>query len=372
MQAALRSAIQSSKHYSAVFARARASRSRVTSAYDISSTCNLFCEGCLFFDRDGGHAGAAERADIAHFEDLFAAEKARGVTYPLMAGAEPALRQDVLRVAARHFRGGMVHSNGTVRLDPALPFRIFISVWGGPALTKQWRGADCYEKSLRTAAADPRAIVNYTVNAKNIDDIYRVSEDCDRLGVQITFQAYSPTADYQDYLSDADGASHTYIQSGSAEDNLVLSADDDARAADAICTAVDAFPETVAFTKPLARYAFGRPGPFYDAEFVGAAPKHCLPARHPQHRHFQLGGIEETEKTCGHGNTECRTCRTYTTIYPGFFREMLNKPMTKDEAIDFLDAHEVFDVLYMGGRYSGGRLRTSLAPSSIEQLSAAE
>jgi hypothetical protein len=265
-----------------------------------------------------------------------------------MAGAEPALEQDVLRLAAKFWSSGMVHTNGTRAIDPDLPFRLFISVWGTSALTKLWRGADTYAKSLRIAAADPRAIINYTVNAQNIDDILPVVHDCAALGQTITFQVYSPTEDYTSYLSEGDAGKHKFIQSDSTDNNLVMDRQSDARAEQAICEAIDLYPEVVVFTKALARWVFKRPGIFFDDVTTDLPPKNCLAGTDPDHKHILLGGTEEVLKSCGHGATNCKTCRTYTAIYSGYFGDALSRQMTAGDAVDFLEAHEVFDYLYNG------------------------
>ncbi len=348
MQAALRNLVKRDRRSRDMFDRARASRHRQTTVYDVASTCNLFCEGCLFFNRDGDHPGTPSHFTLDRQMRLFRAEVARGVTYPVFGGAEPALNQDALRLAAEVWGTGMVHTNGTIRIDPDLPFRLFISLWGGRDLTRKWRGADCYHKALRTAAGDPRVIMNYTVNRQNIDDIPGIVADCADLGLPITFQGFSPTVDYSDYIAQGAAGDHTYIQGNTPEDNLVLSAADRHRAAAVISDCIDRFPETVVFTKALAAWVFTNPGLFPDATENGHAPAGCIAAQDPGHRHHLFGGGEETRKGCGHGDIDCRTCKTYTTIYPSYFRQMLSQPMTDGMARDFLAAHAVFDFLYHG------------------------
>jgi len=337
-----------SKRYHTIFQNARASRARITSVYDISSTCNLFCEGCLFFNRDGGFEGNISNADSKHYHQLFATEKQRGVNYPLLAGAEPSLKPEVLKIAAGYWSNGMVHTNGIKPIDPSLPFRLYVSVWGGRELTQKWRGADCYEKTLRSAAADSRAIMNYTVNSKNIDDISTVVEDCAKLNLTITFQVYSPTADYTEYLGNERDTNHRYIQGEDSSDNLVLSEQDEVRAEAAICSVIDSYPKVVVFTKPLAKWLFARPGVFPDAPLDGNPPKNCLAANDLNHRHTLIGGELESKKTCGHASISCRTCRLYTSIFTEYLREKLNTQMTEQDAMDFLEVHEVFDTIYNG------------------------
>lgn len=69
--------------------RARVGR-LVPSNYDISDTCNLRCEGCLFFD-GADRLGHDDAADDAAWDAFFAAEGARGVNFAYLAGAEPTL-----------------------------------------------------------------------------------------------------------------------------------------------------------------------------------------------------------------------------------------------------------------------------------------
>lgn len=345
---ALKAVIANAPEYRAIYRRARQSRHRVTSVYDISSRCNLYCEGCLFFNRDGNFQGSKEPSNLGYYRLLFATEKHRGVTYPLLAGAEPSLEPEILKVAAQYFSNGMVHTNGTRRIDPDLPFRLYVSIWGDRTLTEKWRGADCYRKTLRNAAADPRAVINYTINAQNIHSILPLVAECADLGLQVTFQVYSPTADYTDYMANGSSGAHRYIRGDASDDTLALGPEDDRRAEAAVCEAIERYPQAVLFTQALARWVFARPAMFPDAPRDGSAPPDCFAANDPRHQHTLLGGGKETTKSCGHAAINCRTCRLYTTIYPRFFQAKLSQSMTTQDAIDFLDAHEVFHRLYEG------------------------
>lgn len=129
--------VKSSDRYAAIYQRARASRNRVTTGYDASSICNLFCEGCLFFNRDGGYSGETAGISDVQYGALFKAEAARGVNYPVIGGAEPSLSQPILRQAAKIFSNGMIHTNGIKSIDPSLPFRLYVSCWGNRISTKK-------------------------------------------------------------------------------------------------------------------------------------------------------------------------------------------------------------------------------------------
>ncbi|MGB5340123.1 MAG: radical SAM protein, partial [Gammaproteobacteria bacterium] len=127
----------------------------ITSNYDITSRCNLRCEGCLFFagtDYQGHH----DDRSLDDYDAFFAREAARGVNYPYFAGGEPALEQDRLRIAARHFNRGMIFTNGTLRIDPELEFTIHVSLWGDAAATRKLRGGSVFRKSLANFTGDKR------------------------------------------------------------------------------------------------------------------------------------------------------------------------------------------------------------------------
>jgi hypothetical protein len=147
------------------------------SNYDVSRTCNLKCEGCLFFEGDDylAHGDDGSEAD---WDAMFAAEAARGINFVYLAGGEPALQPRRLALAARHIPRGVVFTNGTVSLDPDLPFAIHVSLWGGVDDTTWLRGGNSYEKAFRNYARDPRARFIYTVNALNIAGVREAAERC--------------------------------------------------------------------------------------------------------------------------------------------------------------------------------------------------
>ena len=59
------------------------------STYDMTKRCNIHCDGCYYFE--GEKHLAAENRDPAAWRELMAAEKARGITFAVLAGAEPSL-----------------------------------------------------------------------------------------------------------------------------------------------------------------------------------------------------------------------------------------------------------------------------------------
>src|SRR4030042_5078993 len=56
------------------------------STYDMTNRCNIRCEGCYYYE--GDKQFAAESKDPNLWRKLMQAEKARGITYVVLAGAE--------------------------------------------------------------------------------------------------------------------------------------------------------------------------------------------------------------------------------------------------------------------------------------------
>ena len=111
------------------------------SQYDLTSRCNLTCEGCLFFS-GSEYLTHKDENEPKILDGFFAAEAARGTRYGYFGGAEPSLTEFKLQIAARHIRYGTVFTNGTRRLSAEIPYRVHISVWGRPERGRSLRGWD--------------------------------------------------------------------------------------------------------------------------------------------------------------------------------------------------------------------------------------
>ena len=59
------------------------------STYDMSNRCNLRCDGCYYFE--GEKQFAVENPRVEAWRELMQSEKKWGITYVVLAGAEPSL-----------------------------------------------------------------------------------------------------------------------------------------------------------------------------------------------------------------------------------------------------------------------------------------
>lgn len=278
------------------------------SNYDVSRTCNLKCEGCLFFEGSDYLAHGDDR-DEAAWEAMFAAEAARGINFAYLAGGEPALQPRRLELAARHIGRGVIFTNGTVRIDPALPFAIHVSLWGGVEDTERLRGGSSYDKAFRNFAHDPRARFIYTVNALNLGSVRGAVERCVQSGARISFSLFSPTEDYRRKLSEGSAPSGDYFRISNSASNLML--DEAALAAtrrelDAVR---EAFPETVIYSRAYNHWVTD-PAGLYDIDPATGWARDCETRRAGHHRHVRTDLTTADSKCCS-PNIDCRDCRAY-------------------------------------------------------------
>ena len=109
------------------------------STYDMCNRCNLSCEGCYYYE--GAKQFAGENGDPEAWRELMRKEKARGITYVVLAGAEPSLVPELLQVCFAEMPLGCIATNGVRRIDPAVGYKIHISVWGNDETSARVRKA---------------------------------------------------------------------------------------------------------------------------------------------------------------------------------------------------------------------------------------
>ena len=170
------------------------------STYDMTSRCNVRCDGCYYYEGDKQHA--QDNVDVAAWRDLFRAEKARGITFVVLAGAEPALVPELLEACYGEISLGAIASNGLVRIPASVGYRIHISVWGNDATSERVRKAKrMLERQIEIYAGDPRAVFVYTFTRENIAEAQAAVETLAKNGCKVTFNMFSATVGYQGSLT---------------------------------------------------------------------------------------------------------------------------------------------------------------------------
>ena len=166
------------------------------STYDMSNRCNIRCEGCYYFA--GEKQFAEENRDPAAWRQLLEAEKARGITFVVLAGAEPSLVPELCEVCYGVIPLGAIASNGLHSLPQGIDYRIHISVWGNDRTSLAIRKApDMLVRQMANYNNDPRAVWVYTFTPVNIDEAREVTQLLAKGGLKITFNMFSAPVGYK-------------------------------------------------------------------------------------------------------------------------------------------------------------------------------
>jgi len=308
------------------------------SGYDITNECNLRCEGCFFFEGElSSHYNAAKTLD--EYRIFFAIEKKRGITYPHFAGAEPALVQDRLRVAAEHWQHGLIYSNGTVKLGDELPFKIHISVWGGEEVDKRLRGGKVLDRAVRNYRGDKRAVFIYTVNPHNICDIPVVVQKMADNGLSISFNHYSASRQYKNKIragAATDGVKSTFRLSDH-HFNLLFTPDTLAAAQDTITHVREDYPNTVIFSEAYNRFVH-RPGSLFELDPQTGRATNCAILSLPYHRQYHTD-FSHSDDECCIANVDCSQCRHYVSIYTLLMSKVKNSTQDLTSFQEWLDVY---------------------------------
>ncbi len=283
------------------------------SGYDITNSCNLRCEGCFFFEGELSSHYDSNRT-LEDYGIFFAAEKQRGITFPHFAGAEPALVQDRLKIAAKFWQNGLIYSNGTIQLDASLPFMIHISVWGGEETDKRLRGGKVLERAIRNYRGDRRAVFLYTINPQNIADIEGVVRKMADNGLRISFNHFSASRQYKEKIgrgeqTDPKGT----FRLSNRESNLVFSGNDLLKSQDLLARLIDDFPDTVIFSPHYNRFVHQLEPVFHIDPQTGMATN-CAILAMPYHRQHHTD-FSYSDSECCIANVDCSECRHYVSIY---------------------------------------------------------
>ncbi len=116
----------------------------------ITKNCNLFCKGCYSRALHGCHTDS--EISCERWDEIFSEAKDLGISFILLAGGEPLMRGDVIKVAAKHKSIAFpIFTNGTMIDEQYI--KLFnqnrnlipiFSIEGEGSQTDQRRGADIF------------------------------------------------------------------------------------------------------------------------------------------------------------------------------------------------------------------------------------
>jgi MoaA/NifB/PqqE/SkfB family radical SAM enzyme len=290
------------------YARAKEFRRilRQVSNFDLTSRCNLRCEGCFYFEGDD-YKQATEQEDLARWQAFFEDQARRGVTFASIAGAEPALEQDRLQIANRCIPRGVIFTNGTIKIRPSINYSIVISIWGDAGTTEAFRGGGVFWKALKTHKGDRRARALFMVHAKNIGQISEVTRIVSDHGIRLSFNYFSPTNSYLEKLAAESKNDDEFFRISSKEDNFLLTPDALERARDAIDDMIDLYPETVFHTHAFNRVCTNPTG-LYDVDPDTGIATNCGGRNFQWHQSYRVD-LKPSNAKCCTPNVNCKDCR---------------------------------------------------------------
>ena len=166
------------------------------STYDMSNRCNIRCDGCYYYE--GDKQFAAENLNVEDWRRLMRAEKARGITYVVLAGAEPSLVPELLEACYAEMPLGSIATNGFKKIPESVGYKIHISVWGNDETSLRVRRAkNLLKRQIENYANDQRAVFVYTFTRDNIDEVHDVAALLADAGCRMTFNVFSSPVGYQ-------------------------------------------------------------------------------------------------------------------------------------------------------------------------------
>jgi MoaA/NifB/PqqE/SkfB family radical SAM enzyme len=165
------------------------------STYDMTNRCNIRCDGCYYYE--GEKQFAREIRDADAWRHLMRAEKARGITYVVLAGAEPSLVPELLEVCHQEMPLGSIATNGFAKIPESVGYKLHISVWGNDETSLKIRKAkNLLKKQIGNYENDPRAVFVYTFTRNNIDEVWEVAEALVAHDCKMTFNVFSSPVGY--------------------------------------------------------------------------------------------------------------------------------------------------------------------------------
>ncbi|MFZ7125808.1 MAG: radical SAM protein [Desulfobacterales bacterium] len=169
------------------------------STYDMTHRCNVRCEGCYFYQ--GEKQFARENRDPDSWRPFMQAERERGITFAVLAGAEPSLVPDLCQACFGEIPLGAVATNGLIPIPPSVGYKIHISVWGNDATSFKSRNAkNMLARQIENYRGDPRAVFVYTFTRENIAEAREVSDHLAANDCLVTFNMFSAPVGYDGRL----------------------------------------------------------------------------------------------------------------------------------------------------------------------------
>ncbi len=312
------------------------------STYDMTHRCNIRCEGCYYYE--GEKQFVPENREPEAWRRLMAAEKERGITFVVLAGAEPALVPELCEVCYQEMPLGTIATNGLKRIPDAVGYRIHISVWGDDGTSRRTRGAgNMLVRQMENYAGDPRAVFVYTFTPQNIDQAQGVVETLAGNGCRVTFNMFSAPVGY------AGGLRHT-------DRSLV-------RTRNTMLSLLDAYPDTVLFSPYSAVAHTHRHGlhRLYGCSYPRMNPSTDVGLGR-SFRQYRTDLTWDRGASCCVPDTDCEDCRHYAAGSAVVTARLFRHAVDPDTFRGWLDYVDTYLAVWVTGYGKGENLSRRPVP----------
>jgi len=158
--------------------------------------CNIRCDGCYYYE--GEKQFAKENGDPEKWRQLMQAEKERGITYVVLAGAEPSLVPELCKVCHEEIPLGAIATNGLNKIPESVRYKIHISVWGNDETSARIRHRQgMLRQQVENYKGDERAVFVFTFTRDNIGDAEGVVKRLGEANCKLTFNMFSAPVGYK-------------------------------------------------------------------------------------------------------------------------------------------------------------------------------
>lgn len=308
------------------------------STYDMTNRCNLRCDGCYFYEGDKQHS--VDESDPAKWTALLQAEKERGITFVVLAGAEPSLVPELCKACYDVIPLGCIASNGMRPFPKDIGYKIHVSVWGNDAESKQFRGRACLDRQLESFRDDPRAVFVYTFTSRNIDQIDTEAKRIADVGSKLTFNMFSPPVGYKGELTM--GPEHFH------------------RTRDKMMEMIDLYPESVLYSRYSAE-VHTDPERSLHTRFNCPYPR-CNPDTRlglgRSFRQYRSDLSWDRNVACCVPDTDCKSCRHYAAGSAIVTARMARHVDSEENFRKWLDYVDVYLSTWVAGYEKGHNLYT--------------
>ncbi len=312
------------------------------STYDMTNRCNIRCNGCYYFE--GEKQFAKENIDVQAWRQHMEKEKERGITYVVLAGAEPSLVPELCQACYDVLPLGCIATNGFKKIPESVGYKLHISVWGNDETSRRVRKAkDLLLKQIENYKSDPRAVFVYTFTKFNIDEADSVIQVLEENGCKATFNMFSEPVGYTGDLKH-DAASL-------------------ARTREKMLSLIEKYPETVLFS------------PYNAVTHTHTKGLHDLfecpyPRRNPSgdlglgrtFRQYRTDLTWDRDAACCVPDTDCDDCRHYAAGSAVVTSKLYRHAENPDTFKAWLDYVETYLAVWVTGYDKGANLTKSPTP----------